>query len=292
MKNKLFFLGFLLFFGCVSNEQPEIDKRLLTGLSIDPNLIQSFDQLNKQIGNGELSIENQLNLLYTNAVGRKLAFNSNRAFRSLNNKSESIPDVSKEHQEMIFEDIELLNSFILPSTSKSEALDFINKYKSKLGQSKYQRLSTAELDILKESVKAVEFLVATDVGRQYLSNVPLLINAKSSKETKQSRVSASLWDCIQWSALIAYYGYSCATKGAASDCALLAYYSTKFAIGCLGLGGGGYVNPCAGSSDPCCGISCITGYYCWNGQCEIDYSYTPPGCPEGSFWNGIECVYP
>lgn len=31
-----------------------------------------------------------------------------------------------------------------------------------------------------------------------------------------------------------------------------------------------YVDPCAGNSDPCCGVRCIQGYHCRNGNCVFD----------------------
>lgn len=277
---------------CISNNELEIQNNVSDDVNVNSDLVKAFDYLNEKIGNGDLSIENQKKVFYDYAVSRKLGLNLNNASCSLKNKETSLPGVSKAHEKIIVDDMEMLNSYVINYGPGLQALSLIHSYKSKLGQGIYRGLDKTELDVLKEHVSALEFLSGTSVGKTYFENISVFANKPLLKESAQSRTSATPAECAFYVAMVGYYTYACITAIWPLNvvpCGLLAYY----AIQAAGCGGGGGGNPsCAGSSDPCCGISCISGYVCIGGQCVQDGSYVPPSCPEGSFWNGSECVYP
>ncbi len=203
----------------------------------------------------------------------------------------SLPGVSKAHENIIVDDMDMLNSYIINYGPGPEALSLIHSYKNRLGQGIYKRLDKTELDVLKEHVSALEFISGTSVGKTYFENISSFISKQSFRKSSQFRTSATPAECAFYVAMVGYYTYACISTPWPANvipCGLLAYYSIQ-ASGCGGSGGGG--SPCAGSSDPCCGISCISGYVCIGGQCVQDGSYVPPSCPDGSFWNGFECVY-
>jgi len=152
---------------CVSNDELEIQNGVSEDLSVNSELVRAFDHLNKEIGSGDLSIENQKRVFYDYAVSRKLGLNLNNSNCSIKNKEVSLPGVSKAHEEIILEDLAILDSYLINSGPGSEALSLIYSYKKKLGQGIYQQLDKSELDVLKEHIKALEFLSGTSVGKTY-----------------------------------------------------------------------------------------------------------------------------
>jgi len=277
---------------CVSNDELEIQNGVSEDLSVNSELVRAFDHLNKEIGSGDLSIENQKRVFYDYAVSRKLGLNLNNSNCSIKNKEVSLPGVSKVHEKIILDDLATLDSYLINNGPGSEALSLIRSYKKKLGQGIYKQLNKAELDVLKEHIKALEFLSGTSVGKTYFQNISIFASKQLLKETAQARTSASPAECTFYVAMVGYYTYACIITPWPLNVVpygLLTYYAVQ-AAGCGGSGGGG--SACAGSSDPCCGISCISGYICNNGQCVQDGSYVHPSCPDGSFWNGFKCVYP
>lgn len=247
--------------------------------------------MNKEIGSGDLSIDNQMKVFYNYAVSRKLEMNLNNSTCSRKGKEVSLPGVSKEHEKIIRDDLAILDSYVINNGPGLEALSLVNSYEKKLVQGIYKQLDKSELDVLLEHTKALKFLSGTSVGQEYFQNLSVFSNKHLSKETVQARVSASPAECTFYVAMVGYYTYACISTPWPLNvvpCGLLAYYAIQ-AAGCPGGGGGG--SPCAGSTNPCCGISCITGYGCINGQCVQDGGYVPPSCPgEGCFWSGFECV--
>jgi hypothetical protein len=248
--------------------------------------------LNNKIGNGDLSIENQKKVFYDYAVSRKLGLNLNNASCSPMNREPSLPGVSKAHEKIIEDDMEMLNSYVISYGSGSEALSIIQSYKKRLNQVNYKGFVKAEFDVLNAHVSALEFLTGTFVGKTFFENISTFTNRQLSRGASQFRTSSSpsASECAFYFAMYSYYTYACITTPWPANvisCGLLAYYGYK-TFQCPGGGGGSIGNPC---TDPCCGVSCISGYVCNGGQCVPDGNYVPPGCPEGSFWNGSECVY-
>jgi hypothetical protein len=276
---------------CISNNELEIPNNVTNDVNVNSNLVKAFDHLNEKIGNGDLSIENQKRVFYDYAVSRKLWLNLNNSSCSPQIKEVSLPDVSKAHEKIIFDDLEMLDFYFLNNGPGPEALTLLRNHKKKFGQGVYKALDKKELDILKEHVSALEFISGTSVGKAYFENISVFTNKQILKESTQFRTSATPAECTFYVAMVGYYTYACISTPWPFNvvpCGLLAYYAIQ-ASGCGGSGGGG--SPCAGSSDPCCGISCITGYGCIGGQCVQDGGYVPPSCPgEGCFWSGNECV--
>jgi len=278
---------------CISNNEIEIQSQVSDDITVNPDLIKAFDYLNSKIGNGDLSIENQTKVFYDYSVSRKLGINLNNASCLSKGKEASLPGVSKAHEKIVVDDMDMLNSYIINYGPNPEALSLIHSYKNRLGQGIYKGLDKKEIDVLKEHVSALEFLSGTSVGKTYFENISAFANKQSSRESAQFRTSASPAECTFYVAMVGYYTYACISTPWPLNvipCGLLAYYAIK-AAGCPG-GGGGGSGPCAGSSDPCCGITCITGYNCISGQCVRDPSYVPPSCPEGCFWGGNSCNCP
>ena len=277
---------------CISNNELETRSNVSDDVNVNSDLVKAFDHLNEKIGNGDLSIENQKKLFFNYAVSRKVALNLNNASCSTESKGVSLPGVSKAHEKIIADDMELLNSYIIDHGPGSEALSLIHSFKNTLGQGKYKGFDRAEIDVLKEHISALEFLSGTSVGKTYFQNISVFTAKQSLRQSAQFRTSATPAECTFYVAMVGYYTYACISviwPLNVIPCGLLAYYAIQ-AAGCPGGGGGG--SACAGNSDPCCGISCISGYGCIGGQCVQDGSYIPPSCPYGGFWNGFECVYP
>lgn len=96
---------------CISNNELETRSNVSDYVNVNSDLVNAFDHLNEKIGNGDLSIENQKKLFFNYAVSRKVALNLNNASCSTQGKGVSLPGVSKAHQKIIADDIELLNSY-------------------------------------------------------------------------------------------------------------------------------------------------------------------------------------
>jgi hypothetical protein len=280
----------MLLFSCISNDL-ETPNDVAENVSVKSDLVYAFDHLNKKIGNGDLSTQSQMEVFYDYATTRKLALNLNNASCSLDKKEASLPGVSKSHETIVAADLEMLNSYIINYGTGSQALDLIQDYKLRLEQGAYKGLKKEEIDILKEHVSALEFFSGTAVGKTYYKNISAFVDKQRQKGSSEFRTSASPADCVFYVAMVGYYTYACISVPWPLNiipCGLLAYYAIK-ASGCPG-GGGTGGGPCAGSTNPCCGITCITGYFCNNGQCVQDPNYNPPSCPDGCFWTGIECA--
>jgi hypothetical protein len=282
----------MVFCSCTSNNELEIQNNVSDDVNVNADLVKAFDHLNQKIGNGDLSIENQKKVFYDYAVSRKLGLNLNNATCSSKDKEISLPGVSKAHEKIIVDDMEMLNSYVINYGPGAEALSLIHGFKNRLGQGIYRGLDKTGLDFLKEHVSALEFLSGTSVGKTYFENISVFANKPLLKESAQFRTSATPAECTFYVAMVGYYTYACVTviwPLNVVPCGPIAYYAIQ-AAGCTGGGGGG--SPCAGNSDPCCGISCITGYFCNVGQCVQDPSYVPPSCPEGCIWGGNSCNCP
>ncbi|MBY0434815.1 MAG: hypothetical protein K2U26_11965 [Cyclobacteriaceae bacterium] len=292
MKTSYVFTILIVLCSCGSNNELEIRNNVSNDVKVNSDLVKAFDYLNEKIGDGDLSIENQIKVFNDYATSRKLGLNLNNASCSPKSKEASLPGVSKAHERLISDDMNMLNFYFINYGPGPEALSLIKSYKSKLGQGIYMTLDKMELDVLKEHVAALEFLAGTSVGRTYFENISAFANKQSRRETIQLRTSASDAECIFYITMIGYYSYACISTPWPLNlipCGLLAYYAVK-AAGCPGSGGSG--GGCAGSSDPCCGITCITGYVCNGGQCEQDPNFVPPSCPEGCVWGGTSCNCP
>jgi hypothetical protein len=284
MKTTYVFTFLIVLFSCVSNNELDIQNNSSDDVKVNSDLVKAFDHLNGKI-------ENQIKVFYDYAVSKKLALNLNNSSCTANNKEKSLPGVSKANEKIVADDMSMLNSYVINYGPGPEALRLIHSYKKRLGQGIYKGLTRTEIDVLKEHVSAVEFLSGTSVGKTYLENISTFASKQSLRESAQFRTSATPAECTFYVAMVGYYTYACISTPWPLNvvpCGLLAYYAIQ-AAGCPGGGGGG--NPCAGNSDPCCGISCISGYGCIDGQCVQDGSYVPPSCPgEGCFWSGSECI--
>lgn len=281
----------IVFCGCVADNELHLrGSDDVAGFNVD--MVKAFEHLNQRIGDRDLTTENQIKIFFDYAVVNKLWINLNNV--DCAGRGTSIPGVSKMHEDIIVADIELVNSYIIKHGPGPKALDLINTYKSRIRQVGYKNLEKKGLDILNEHVSALEFLSGTFVGMSYFENILEFSKKRQFLEYSQPQSSNSSTPaaCTFYVAMVGYYTYACIATPPPLNvvaCALLAYYSAK-AAGCAD--GGGVTNPCAGNSNPCCGIWCTSGNTCINGQCVRGGSNEQPSCPDGGIWSVFECVYP
>ncbi len=63
---------------CASNNELEIPNNVDVA-NVNSDLVKAFEHLNQKIGNGDLSIENQMKVFYDYAVSRQIGLNLNNA---------------------------------------------------------------------------------------------------------------------------------------------------------------------------------------------------------------------
>lgn len=271
---------------CTFTCTPEIET--LNKNYTDPELMHVFNYLNRNY-NSDLSVSNQTKLFFNYAISHKKFFNVNNAFKKINVLS-SETDSKSELDEITIHEMDYINSYVIQHGLNIKSMDFIRDYKKQLLQSYYENLSYSSLKNILFHLSALEFLINTSTGKAYTQNIKIYVE-EQIKSNSSILYNSSFAECAFYLSMVGYYTYYCmATPWPANvfPCAALAYYLIK-AANCQG---GGGTNPCNGSNNPCCGISCIMGYVCFNGQCVADPSYSTPTCPDGCYWSSFECVCP
>jgi hypothetical protein len=259
---------------------------------VDFDIVNAFDYLNKKIGKGDWSFENQAKILFEYAVNHQKAINLNNI--SLASEKVTSFGVSKVEEKIIEDEMELLNSYFFKHGPGPKALALIRNYKNSLRQRMYNQLNEAGLNVLKNHVAVLEFLSGTAVGKTFYENMVAFENGQfqfqpqSFKESGLVSNSASPAECALWVTFLAAAIAKCAALNPLA-CVAVAYYTAKLVDKCPGWGP--VVNPCAGSTNPCCGVWCAPWAGCINGQCIPGVDPDQPVCPDGGYWSVFECIY-
>lgn len=290
MKKRHVAFVLMLLWGCVSNETVEIQNT--EEAAMNPAVVEAIDYLNKQIDNGDFSLKNQFQVLSRYASEKKINFQPPKSYKPKQDiifgDNGIFPGVSRTHQEVIMSDLLMLDSYLADYGVGKESLSLIREYKSSLNRGVYLGFDKSELDILRQAVMTSEFIAGSSIGKQYFASV-LAYRDRQTHHSEGARTKG-IFQCIIWSIQLVHHISACGALILPS-CGLIPYYTYRISQECEGdtpTGG-----PCLESSDPCCGVQCISGYVCDSGDCVEDWNAPPPcgGCPEGSFCNGMECVF-
>ena len=132
-----------------------------------------------------------------------------------------------------------------------------------------------------------EFMANNPAAQEYVGRISpeLLVNPS------ETAVEKGFLDCLIAQMALAAAFAACAIKPI--SCLAVPAAILKVEEEC-GSDGGDPVDPCEGSTNPCCGVHCASGYYCnQNGNCVVDPN--DPGCinnpcPPGYVCAGNECI--
>ena len=132
-----------------------------------------------------------------------------------------------------------------------------------------------------------EFMATNPSAKEYIGRISpeLLVNPS------ETAVEKGFLECLFAQMALAAAFASCA----ATPILCLKVPAAILAVEkACGPDGGDPVDPCEGSTNPCCGVHCASGYYCnQNGDCVVDPN--DPGCinnpcPPGYVCAGNECI--
>jgi len=291
MKSRFIFVTILTLLSCYDQESLMPEDQNLS----DPALTSKFiTYLNNNLSGSNLSIETQILHMKRFAVDNNIGFNGKMAFDHLNNYSPKIGSILGDKEKTVIHDLDYLQDIVEEHGYTETTANLAQAYRNSLSSPKYKHISKTEVTILIEASYALELLSNSPAGRDYVAKVTSYYVAENAGKKMsvdaQGRTNA-WWDCPFYFIMLAYYTTGCVAGGVPA-CIAVAYYSYKIATECGG-GGGGYIDPCAGSTDPCCGITCILYHNCISGQCLPDGS-GGCNCPEGQYcdYSTGGCIIP
>jgi len=205
-----------------------------------------------------LSYPEQINHAYLYAVENNLEFNSNAALNSIESASKE-GDNTHSSSSFTIEEHKKVKEIIKNDFSDLTLSAELENYKTEL-ELRATIDNADEIIRIVNTIRLMQFMIQSPESRKYLG-------------TGENSELQYRGDCENAIGITVFGGLLCALNPWA--CLVPIGGAIFTYLDCFG--DDDDTDPCASSSDPCCGISCSLSYHCVNGTCVPDPNYQ--GCP-------------